>query len=82
MIRLPRRSDIELDLEGEIEVCQVEGEGRTYWALGTVCAKTDNVRIWWFSKWQVALGVWRRGSGDGPGRLGQTGRALNARLGS
>lgn len=53
-VRLPGRSDIELDLEGRVEVCQVEEEGRKVQALGTVCAKADD-RIRWFR--DVVLGV-------------------------
>lgn len=59
LVRLPR-SDVELGLEGGVEVCQVEEEGRTFQALGTVCAKAGSVRILWFRERQVILGVWRR----------------------
>lgn len=53
MGRLPR-SDVKLDLEGGVRVCQVEEEGRTLSALGTVCAKADNVRIPGFRERQVS----------------------------
>lgn len=57
-VRLPGRSDIELDLEGRVEVCQVEEEGRKVRALGTVCAKADDLRIGWFR--EVVLGVCKK----------------------
>lgn len=59
LVRLPR-SDVELALGGGVEVCQVEDAGRTFQALGTVCATAGNGRILGFREWQVILGVWRR----------------------
>ena len=53
IVRLPR-SDVKLDLEGGVRVCPVEEEGRTLSALGTVCAKSGNVRIPGFRERQVS----------------------------